>query len=76
MYGSLKTGTDLEIGTNVEYASFINDGHWTVSDENVRWVPGYFQGSRFIYDPSASTEWRSKNSGSAGMGFGTKPFFV
>jgi len=49
-------GLVLEVGTNVEYASFVNDGHWTNSKGVAqRWVPGYWQGDRFIYDPSADT---------------------
>ncbi|UPV80410.1 HK97 gp10 family phage protein [Bacillus rugosus] len=47
-------GLSLEVGTQLVYASFLNDGHWT-SKQDVRWVPGHFQGSRFIYDPAAST---------------------
>ncbi|MED4524265.1 MULTISPECIES: HK97 gp10 family phage protein [Bacillus amyloliquefaciens group] len=69
-------GLTLEIGTNVEYASFINDGHWTVSDENVRWVPGYFQGSRFIYDPSASTGMALKKQWISGNGFWDKALLL
>ncbi|KXZ13389.1 HK97 gp10 family phage protein [Bacillus nakamurai] len=64
-----KGGLSLEIGTNLDYASFLNDGHWTVSDENVRWVPGYFQGSRFIYDPSASTGMALKKQWISGSQF-------
>lgn len=46
----------LEVGTNVEYAGYANDGHWT-NPKGVqrRWVPGYWEGDRFIYDPSAKT---------------------
>ena len=46
----------LEVGTNVEYAGYVNDGHWT-NPKGVqrRWVPGYWEGDRFIYDPSAKT---------------------
>lgn len=49
-------GLTLEVGTNVDYASYVNDGHWT-NPKGVarRWVPGYWAGDRFIYDPSAST---------------------
>ena len=44
----------LEVGTNVNYASYVNDGHWT-NPKGVarRFVPGYWEGDRFIYDPSA-----------------------
>lgn len=47
-------GLSLEVGTQLDYASFLNDGHW-MSKQDVRWVPGRFQGSQFIYDPAAST---------------------
>lgn len=44
----------LEVGTSVNYASYVNDGHWT-NPKGVerRFVPGYWEGDRFIYDPSA-----------------------
>lgn len=49
-------GLTLEVGTNVEYAGYVNDGHWT-SPKGVQrhWVSGYWEGDRFIYDPSAKT---------------------
>lgn len=49
-------GMTLEIGTNVEYASYVNDGHLT-NPEGVkrRWVPGYWNGDRFIYSPGVKT---------------------
>lgn len=48
----------LEVGTNVDYASYVNDGHWTnTKGVERRWVPGYWEGDRFIYDPA------EKNSG-------------
>ncbi len=44
----------LEIGTSVNYAGYVNDGHWTNSKGiKKRFVPGYWSGDRFIYDPSA-----------------------
>lgn len=44
----------LEIGTSVDYAGYVNDGHWTNSKGvEKRFVPGYWSGDRFIYDPSA-----------------------
>lgn len=34
-------GLTLEVGTNVEYAGFVNDGHWTCKKgEKIRAVPG------------------------------------
>lgn len=57
-------GLTIEIGSSVEYASYVNDGHrtfdpaetkhFTLSNgEAARFVPGYWQGNRFIYDPAA-----------------------
>ena len=49
-------GLTLEVGTNVSYAGYVNDGHWTNTKGVARrWVPGYWSGDRFIYDPSANT---------------------
>lgn len=49
-------GLSLEIGTNVEYASFVNDGHWTTKEGvEARWVPGRWIGDDFEYDPDAKT---------------------
>ncbi|WP_091485335.1 HK97 gp10 family phage protein [Gracilibacillus orientalis] len=48
-------GMVLDIGTNLNYASFANDGHFTVdpnSGKDRRWVPGRWLGDRFEYDPS------------------------
>jgi len=47
-------GLTLEVGTSVSYASYVNDGHWTnTNGVERRFVPGYWEGDRFIYDPSA-----------------------
>lgn len=49
-------GLTLEVGTNVEYASYVNDGHWTnPSGVATRWVPGSWNGDRFVYEPGAKT---------------------
>ncbi len=49
-------GLTLEVGTNVEYASYVNDGHWTnPKGVAVRFVPGRWVGDRFIYEPGAKT---------------------
>lgn len=49
-------GLSLEVGTNVEYAAYVNDGHWTnPKGANWRFVPGTWEGDRFTYDPSAKT---------------------
>lgn len=51
-------GLTLEVGTNVDYASYVNDGHWkNAAGVERRWVPGHWEGDRFIYDPA------EKNSG-------------
>ena len=50
------SGLTLEVGTNVEYASYVKDGHWTCKKgEKMRFVPGYWSGNRFIYDSSAKS---------------------
>lgn len=49
-------GLTLEIGTNVEYATFVNDGHWTnPKGVDTRWIPGYWNGDKFTYVPGAET---------------------
>lgn len=45
-------GLVLEVGTNLDYAGYVNDGHWTnAKGIERRWVPGRWEGDRFIYDP-------------------------
>lgn len=47
-------GLSLSVGTNVEYAGFVNDGHFTVdinSGRDRRWVPGVWVGDSFQYQP-------------------------
>lgn len=47
-------GLTLEVGTSVKYAGYVNDGHWTnPKGVKVRFVPGAWEGDRFIYDPTA-----------------------
>lgn len=47
-------GLVLEVGTSVGYAGYANDGHWTnTKGVERRFVPGYWEGDRFIYDPGA-----------------------
>ncbi|WP_206458702.1 HK97 gp10 family phage protein [Anaerovorax sp. IOR16] len=49
-------GLTLIVGTNVEYAGYVNDGHWTCKKgEKSRWVPGEWNGNTFTYNPSAKT---------------------
>ena len=48
-------GLVLDVGSSVSYAGFVNDGHWTnPRGVAVRFVPGHWEGHRFIYDPGAS----------------------
>jgi hypothetical protein len=47
-------GLTLEVGSTLEYAGYVNDGHWTnTKGVERRFVPGYWDGDRFVYDPSA-----------------------
>ncbi|WP_321999372.1 HK97 gp10 family phage protein [Bacillus pumilus] len=51
-------GLTLDVGTNLEYASYTNDGHFTIDpskNQDRRWVPGRWVGDRFEYDPNAET---------------------
>ncbi|MGE6629837.1 HK97 gp10 family phage protein [Bacillus sp. NPDC077027] len=51
-------GLTLNVGTNLEYASYVNDGHLTIDsskNQDRRWVPGRWVGERFEYDPKAKT---------------------
>lgn len=44
----------LEVGSNVGYAAYVNDGHWTnKKGQESRFVPGHWDGDRFIYEPGA-----------------------
>ena len=47
----------LEIGTNVEYAAYVNDGHWlNPKGVETRFVPGYWTSNgRFVYQRGAKT---------------------
>lgn len=46
----------IEVGTNVTYASYANDGHWTnPKGVATRFVPGYWHGHSFVYQPGAKT---------------------
>jgi len=49
-------GLTLEVGTNVEYAKYVNDGHWMNSPGvAMRFVPGIWVGDSFVYTPGAKT---------------------
>lgn len=51
-----ESGLTLEVGTNIEYASYVNDGHWTNKQgQERRFVPGRWDGDRFIYEQGAKT---------------------
>lgn len=76
-------GLTLEVGTNVQYAPYINDGFWTVTEKSasrrmkdgtlVRWVPGRWaeEGGRtyFEYDPDADTGMLLKEKWVDGTGY-------
>lgn len=42
----------LEVGTSLEYAIYANNGH---RQQPGRFIPGYWKGNEFIYDPSAKS---------------------
>lgn len=46
-----KGSITLEVGTNVEYAKYANDGHW----QNKRFVPGHWEKNRFVHEKGAKT---------------------
>lgn len=49
-------GLTLEVGTNVSYAEYVNDGHWTNKKGQIsRFVPGVWKGSSFEYVKGAKT---------------------
>ncbi len=49
-------GLTLEVGSSVDYAKYVEDGHWkNPRGVDKRFVPGRWQGDRFIYDPGAKT---------------------
>lgn len=54
---SLSSGDfKLEIGSDIKYASYVNDGHWTNQKGQIgRWIPGTWNGDKFTYDPNAKT---------------------
>lgn len=49
-------GLKLIVGTNVTYAQWVNDGHWTTPEGvDRRWVPGSWSGDSFEYQKGAKT---------------------
>ena len=54
--GNSSYSITLEIGSELDYAGFVNDGHWTnKKGELGRWIPGTWNGDRFEYTPNAKT---------------------
>lgn len=47
-----ENGLTLEVGTNVKYAQWVNDGH---HQRPGRYIPGEWHGSKFVYMPEADT---------------------
>lgn len=45
-------GLMLEVGTNVEYAEWVENGH---KQKPGRFIPGSFSNGKFIYEPGAKT---------------------
>lgn len=51
-----KGSLTLHIGTNVEYARYVNDGHWlNPNGVATRFVPGTWSGDKFTYSKGAKT---------------------
>lgn len=49
-------GLTLEVGTNLDYATYVNDGHWTCKQgQQKRFVPGVWSGGSFQYVAGART---------------------
>lgn len=47
-------GLTLTVGSTLDYAQWVNDGHWAnPGGIQVRFVPGSWSGDRFIYSPGA-----------------------
>lgn len=40
---------EIEVYTDIEYASYVENGF------RAHWVPGYWEGNQFVYDPNAKT---------------------
>lgn len=59
-------GFTLTIGTNVEYAKWVNDGHRQTPG---RFVPGFWEGNHFRYSPGAKSGMVLKASFVAGSHF-------
>ena len=47
-------GLKLTVGSTLDYAQYVNDGHWAnPGGVQVRFVPGYWSGDTFTYSPGA-----------------------
>lgn len=44
------SGCVLEVGTNVQYAKYVEYGH---KQQPGRFIPGHWDGERFVYEPGA-----------------------
>lgn len=63
-------GLSLEVGTNLNYARYVNDGHWTnKKGVKSRWIPGIWKGDRFEYTPGAKTGMLLKQKWIEGSGY-------
>ncbi|MFN2745826.1 MULTISPECIES: HK97 gp10 family phage protein [unclassified Bacillus (in: firmicutes)] len=69
-------GLSLELGTELEYASFVNDGHWTGAKDGIRWIPGRWQGGRFFYDPGSTAGMALKRKWVEGTGYWEHAFSI
>ena len=59
-------GLALEIGSTLDYAKYVNDGH---RQQPGRFVPGYWEGNHFRYSPGAKSGMVLKASFVAGSHF-------
>ncbi|MCY7792314.1 HK97 gp10 family phage protein [Bacillus haynesii] len=71
-----KGGLTLEVGTELEYASFENDGHWSGGKDEVRWIPGQWHGGRFQYDPGSSSGMALKRQWVKGTGYWEHALYI
>ncbi|TWM32592.1 hypothetical protein CHCC14821_1144 [Bacillus paralicheniformis] len=71
-----KGGLTLEVGTELEYASFVNDGHWTGGKDEVRWIPGQWHSGRFQYDPGSSSGMALKRRWVKGTGYWEHALYI
>ena len=47
-------GTLLEVGSSLDYALYVNDGHYTTpAGVATRFVPGHWEDDKFKYDPKS-----------------------